>query len=599
MITIGRNTHLSHDYVSVIHQDRSSALWLGTRHGLNRFDKRTGQFRRFHHDPDVPESLSNDIILAIREDERSDGVLWVGTEGGGLNRLDSRSGKSKRIAIGGVRSSSVVDSILQDEAGQLWLSTSTGVGRFDPGRGSFRAYGGSDGLKNHSFIRNSGLETRDGEMYFGGGAGLTSFVPRLVRDNPHVPPVVLTSIRIFGEEALTPDSLAGITELKLSHRDNFVSIEFAALDFSAPGENEYAYQLEGVDPDWVHVGNRNFANYTNLDPGVYTFRVKAANNDGVWNDRGSVVRVIVAPAFWQTWWFRVATTLLLGAAAMLVHRARLSAVNSRNLELQGINAALNREVEERKRAESHSERLIAELGARNTEMERFIYTVSHDLKSPVVTIKGFLGLAQKELAKGNAARASQDLGRVDAAADRMHRLLNELLELSRISRVAKPAAAVDLNELAPEAIAHVAGLIAERGARVDVLPGLPIVLGDRARLVEVLQNLVENAVKFMGRQEAPRVVIGSRRDGDETVFYVQDNGKGIDPRFTERVFDLFERLDTETDGTGIGLALVKRIVELHEGRVWVESEGEGRGSTFCFTLPIAPGRPADRGIETG
>ncbi len=580
---------LSHDYVSVIRQDRAGALWIGTRGGLNRLDPASGRFSAFRHRPDDSASLTNDFVYDLREDLRQDGVLWVATEGGGLDRFDSRTGRSRRHSIGGGAASRIVDAILQDEAGQLWLSTSAGLSRFDPERGTFREYGNADGIEGHSFVRGSALAARDGVLYFGGKAGTTWFDPRLVRDNPHVPAVALTALRVFGEERLDADALVGLGEIELSHRDNFVSLEFAALDFTAPGKNQYAYRLEGVDPDWVQAGNRSFANYTNLDPGHYEFRVKAANDDGVWNEQGTALRVIVTPALWQTWWFRLVAALGLALAIGLVHRARIVAVRSRNQELQRINVALNREVDERKRAEANGERLIAELEVRNSEMERFVYTVSHDLKSPVITIKGFLGLARQGVAKGDTEGATRDLSRVEAAADRMHRLLNELLEFSRVSRAAGTPVEVDLRQLAAEAVAHVAGPIADRGVRVDVAADLPVVLGDRARLLEVLQNLIENAVKFMGEQRDPRVRITSECEAGEAVVSVEDNGKGIDGRYAEKIFELFERLDHETEGTGIGLALVKRIVERHGGSVWVESDGPGCGSTFRFTLPLAAG----------
>ncbi len=231
------------------------------------------------------------------------------------------------------------------------------------------------------------------------------------------------------------------------------------------------------------------------------------------------------------------------------------------------------------------ERLITELEARNAELERFTYTVSHDLKSPLITIKGFLGLLGRDAAAGDAERLRHDIERIGAAADTMGSLLDELLELSRIGRVVNPSEEVDLAELAQEAARSVAGELAERRIEVDIAADLPTVTGDRLRLLEVLQNLLANAARFMGEQAAPRVEIGVRRAGGEAVITVRDNGIGIDPRYHERVFGLFERLDAHAEGTGIGLALVKRIVEFHGGRIWVESEGLGKGCTFCFTLP--------------
>ena len=246
-------------------------------------------------------------------------------------------------------------------------------------------------------------------------------------------------------------------------------------------------------------------------------------------------------------------------------------------------------------AKERLEGVVRELGEKNEELERFVYTVSHDLKSPLITIKGFLGLLEKDALAGEVERMKRDSERIQSAADKMARLLNELLELSRIGRMKNAPQETTVGELAAEAVEMVAGRLEERGARVEVEPGMPVVTVDRPRLAEVLQNLVENGVKFMGDQAAPRIEIGTepeRADAGEMVYYVRDNGIGIDPRYHDKVFGLFERLETGTEGTGIGLAIVKRIVEVHDGRIWVESEGEGQGTTFYFTLPLAESEAA-------
>ena len=245
------------------------------------------------------------------------------------------------------------------------------------------------------------------------------------------------------------------------------------------------------------------------------------------------------------------------------------------------------DITERVRAEEEREALIAELEAKNAELERFTYTVSHDLKSPLITIQGFLGLLEQDAARGDAERMRADLARISNAVEEMQRLLNELLELSRIGRLVNPPEEVGLGELVREALDLVAGRLAERSVEVEIADDLPVVYGDRSRFREVLENLIDNSVKFMGDQPAPRIEIGARRDGEETVLYVRDNGVGIDPRYHERIFGLFEQLDPKAEGTGVGLAIVKRIVEVHGGCVWVESAGVGQGSTFYFTLPAA------------
>jgi PAS domain S-box-containing protein len=250
---------------------------------------------------------------------------------------------------------------------------------------------------------------------------------------------------------------------------------------------------------------------------------------------------------------------------------------------------ISRDITERKLAEAEREKLIAELEAKNAELERFTYTVSHDLKSPLVTIRGFLGYLEKSMLAGNLELMRVDMARIVKATDRMQQLLNELLELSRIGRMMNPPVNVSLQSIVNQAVEMVQGRLAEKGITVIIGNNLPIVHGDVARLVEAIQNLIDNAAKFMLNQPSPKIEIGMRgtdTDG-KPICYVRDNGIGIDTKYHERVFGLFNKLNAESEGTGVGLALVKRIIEVHNGKIWIESEGLGKGSTFCFTLPPA------------
>jgi PAS domain S-box-containing protein len=249
-----------------------------------------------------------------------------------------------------------------------------------------------------------------------------------------------------------------------------------------------------------------------------------------------------------------------------------------------------RDISKRKEAERERLMFIDELEKKNGELERFVYTVSHDLRSPLVTIQGFLGFLEKDIAHGRTERIQRDMDRISNATSTMQQLLDELLELSRIGRQVNPPTEVCLDDLARQAIELVAGSIHQRGVDVEITTDLPTIFADRARLLEVFQNLVENAVKFMGNQDQPRIEIGWRQDNAgasqcEPVFFVRDNGIGIKAPYQEKIFGLFERLNQNIAGTGIGLALVKRIIEVQGGRIWVESRGLGHGSQFCFTLP--------------
>ncbi|HSD82308.1 MAG TPA: PAS domain-containing protein [Anaerolineae bacterium] len=248
------------------------------------------------------------------------------------------------------------------------------------------------------------------------------------------------------------------------------------------------------------------------------------------------------------------------------------------------------DITDQRRAAQERESLIAELQAKNEELERFTYTVSHDLKAPLITIRGFLGLLEQDALAGQHERMRADMERIMEATERMRRLLDELLELSRIGRMMNAPQTIPFEAIVREAVELLDGQLKARGVQVQIAPGLPPVYGDRMRLVEVIQNLVDNAVKFMGNQPVPRIEIGAHvaETPGPTVFFVQDNGIGLEPHSYEKVFGLFNKLDARSEGTGVGLALVKRIIEVHGGRVWVESPGLQGGTTFYFTLTAAP-----------
>ncbi len=262
--------------------------------------------------------------------------------------------------------------------------------------------------------------------------------------------------------------------------------------------------------------------------------------------------------------------------------ARISAITSNSAMM------MVRDISQRKWVETEREKLINELEEKNGELERFTYTVSHDLKSPLITIKGFLGFLEQDAASGNVVRLKADIQRIANAADKMQLLLSELLELTRIGRLMNPYQKIGFEELAREAVELVHGRIQSKGIQVSIQENLPTVYGDRRRLVEVIQNLLDNAAKFIGTQANPRIEIGQNgSENGKPVFYIKDNGIGIDLVHHDRIFGLFNKLDASSEGTGIGLALVKRIVEVHGGRIWIQSD-VNKGATFFFTLQTEP-----------
>lgn len=253
-------------------------------------------------------------------------------------------------------------------------------------------------------------------------------------------------------------------------------------------------------------------------------------------------------------------------------------------EIGTLSHAFNRMISALDQQQQALQQREQELQVKNSELERFNYTVSHDLKSPVITIKSFSGSIKNDLEISRYDRAGKDLDRICNAADKMSTLLDDLLKLSRVGHVVNAVEEVPMTQLVHGALSSTTGILREADVQVSVQPNLPTVICDRQRMTEVLQNLIENAVKYRGDQTEPQIEIGLRNDEGRQVFFVRDNGLGIDPRYHDNIFGLFNRLETNIPGTGVGLALVKRIVEKHGGHVWVESDGCGTGSTFCFTV---------------
>lgn len=273
----------------------------------------------------------------------------------------------------------------------------------------------------------------------------------------------------------------------------------------------------------------------------------------------------------------------------LIFNDMLDTLEEKNRQLIVYHGKLETKVQELAARQRERETLIEELEAKNSELERFTYTVSHDLKSPLVTIRGFLGFLEEDTAAGDALRVKKDISRITEATEKMQLLLDDLLKLSRIGRLKNPSEVIPFEEIVREAMEMVTGRLNSRRVQVNIATDGQPLYGDRQRLREVFENLLDNAVKCMGTQPIPEITTGTRLAGDEIVYYVQDNGVGLDPQYREKIFKLFEKLDPAVEGTGVGLAIVKRIIDTHGGRIWVESKGTGHGSTFCFTLPAEPG----------
>lgn len=589
---LSRSRGQSTDDVRFITETRDGALWLGTRGGAIRMHN--GERRLFATGDGLPPGT----VRSIHEDH--DGSLWIGTYGGGLGYLSGEEISVVNETHGLFEN--VVSALVDDKAGQFWMLGNRGI--YLAQRDDLKAViaGHQQKLTSVAFTeregmiegsggtQNSGISMSDGTMWFTTMDGLAHINAAQFQLNQIRPAVAIEELRVDGERV---SSTTGRVELPAGRHN--LEIDYAGLSYLQPDRMQFMFRMEGFDEGWRQVGNRRVAYYSDLPPGDYTFRVRAANSHGLWNESGASLQVRKAARFYETRFFILSAAAIFLLLVYAFYALRLRRINAHNAQLSQINRRLEREVHERQRAEAmaelNNERLAetnAALETRNREMERFTYTVSHDLKSPLVTIKGFLRLLEEDVDSNDTEQVRDDIERIRHAADNMGTLLDELLELSRVGRKSNPPQVVDLARLAHEAAELTAGESAVAGARIEIADNLPDVFGDRARLLQVFQNLLDNAVKYIGDTKRPLIEVGATARKDDVLCYVKDNGSGIDPRHHELVFGLFERADAASEGTGIGLTLVQRIIETHNGKIWIESEGKGHGTTIWFTLPLPP-----------
>jgi len=394
----GRFTHYRNDPVNprslppgrikALYIDKQGTIWAGSdRAGIARLDDESGIFTRFTYRLHDETSLGADGIHCFFEDAKN--RFWIGTNGGGLNLMNRQTGAFISYTIDDGLPNDVVYGILEDKEGNLWLSTNFGLCKFNPDLLICENYDVEDGLQCNEFNNGAYYQNSDSVMFFGGVKGVSYFHPDSLITNPYLPPVIVTGFRIFNTPVNLTDRNYGrklldkpvymTDEIVLSHRDYALSFDFAALNFIAPEKNEYAYMLQGFEDDWNYCGRRRYANYTNLPPGEYTFRVKASNNDGLWNEQGAFLRLVITPPLWKVWWFRlIAVSAVLGAV-FAWHRWRMAdietkkrrledLVGERTVELKESNQKLSYEVEIRKRIES-------ELRQTNTDLQQALTEV--------------------------------------------------------------------------------------------------------------------------------------------------------------------------------------------------------------------------------
>lgn len=596
---------LAGNFVTKIVPDGKGGLWLGTfTGGLDHFNPDTEAFTNYKYIEGDPHSLTNNTVITLMMDSQQH--LWVGTYGG-LSKLTDEPGVFVTYDEDNGLPNATIYSLLEDGSGELWVTTNRGLTRFDPVRQTFENYSPSDGLQSVEFNQGAAFKGADGEMYFGGINGLNVFHPAEIFDNPYVPPVVITQLLLFNQPVpIGPDSplksaVDQTSDIRLTYQDDFLAFEYAALHFSSPDENQYAYKMEGFDRDWNYVGNRRFASYTGLPPGSYTFRVKASNADGVWNEQGASLHIVIPPPFWRTWWFMTLVGVLAVGTVVGSLAFRIRSVENQRRELarqvDEQTSELRATLTELKKAKDAAE-------AASRAKSAFLASVSHELRTPLNAIIGFSQLMLRSASTGRSKRLSPDqhenLEVILRSGEHLLGLVNDVLELSKIE-----AGRAALHEVAFDLVRQLDGLdemfrltAHQKGLalKFDVDPALPrMVEADEGKLRQILMNLIGNAVKFTSEGEVAirvRVVEPAAESPDPSRclarFEVRDTGPGIATEELESIFDPFVQSTSglqSQEGTGLGLAVSRNYARLMSGDVRVESELE-RGSRFVLEVPL-------------
>ena len=555
-----------------IDEDWEGRLWVSTEGGgLWQYNPTAKKFRQYRHKDGDDYSLPDDQVNNVMVDES--GRLWIGTQNG-LCHYDTEHDRFEHIRLE-VPSRNVMG-IIEDN-GALWLSTERGIVRYEPGadtgtdnmqRPQTQRFTRHDGLVSEQFQPGAGLKASDGRIYFGSTNGFNTFYPYQIKVNSVMPPVYITSLSIMNREEHTaeglPLDLSQTKELILGYGDaRMVAFSFASLSYCSPEKNQYAYMLEGFDRDWNYVGNQNRATYTNLPAGTYLFRVKATNNDGLWSTNEATLKIVVHPPFWWSWYAKLFYLLLIGLIIWYYVHTRLKRAEHRHqLEMQRLNEEKEKEVRE------------ARLN--------FFTMIAHEIRTPVSLI---IGPLEKLMKVGSP---TDDLRVINRNAHRLLELVNQLLDFRKVEQQSL------VIHFAPQNIHELIKSISERFAPTFEQGGKHFsvefpdeqftAIIDREAVTKVVSNLLTNANKYT--TDEVRLSCHAGPDEDHFQIVVADNGIGIKEEDQQRIFEPFFQAEGNKPGTGIGLNIVKNIVDLHHGTISVAS-AVGKGSTFTVVLPVS------------
>jgi signal transduction histidine kinase/ligand-binding sensor domain-containing protein/DNA-binding response OmpR family regulator len=561
----------------IIYRDRDMELWIGTEAGLRRYT-RDLQFKEIYTRDNTQTSITNNFITAICEDAK--GILWIGTMGG-LHRFDKTRQTFELIKRPDKIYGDPIFGLCEDKKGILWMTTTLGLIKFEPENMSFCFYDESDGLQNKDFQLGTFFLAKDGELLFGGKGGFNTIYPEKLKTNRQKPAVVITDFQIFNQSIVPRENgiltyfISETREIKIKHSQSVISFYFVALNYISSHKNQYQYQMEGFDHDWVTANpGQRYVTYTNLNPGEYTFKVRAANNDGIWNEVPATLKLIIKPPFWSTGYAYVLYFLIVcGLLYLLISYFMVRERDRNRVEIAKLESKRIREID---------------------DMKFNLFTnISHEFRTPLSLILGPLTqiIEKKEYKPENEDMYSLMLRN----AQRLLRLINQLLDFRKLE-----AGKLELTMKYDDVIRFITDLAAtfsfyaiEKNIQYTVSATITSLWMnfDPDKLDKILYNLISNAFQYTPEGGKIKVIASEVITDNKKYIQIRisDTGIGITEEEKEKLFTVFyqskRRKTLRNDGSGIGLALTKELVDLYEGKIMVESE-PNRGSVFTVQLPV-------------
>ena len=595
--------------VLILYKDNKNQIWAGTSgKGIYRFNAETKVFEKVY-----PQYFST-TIKAILVDSHNN--LWVGTNKG-LSFIDSKTDSLIYSGINkGLPTNAILD-ILVDNSHNLWVSTGAGLIKCEGAVSSpqsfiIKKFSASDGLQGEHFREFASYKNQKGEFYLGGAQGFNIFMPDSIKSNPYPPVLAFTQLKIFNQNVQIGEKIKGRTVLEkainktklltLSYKHSPVSIEFAALHYSDPANNKYRFRLLPLEKEWNYsTGIRNFATYSNLPGGDYTFNVEAANSDGLWNSEPMMMKFRVLPPFWKTWWFICIVITILTASLLLYYFSRITLLRRYSAELEKkvedrtrkLKESLDQVLEKQKYIEEQTkvlEQQKDQLQELNSTKDKFFSIIAHDLRSP---FQSLLGLSEMLLGEINENTSAEENSYVKAIYDSSHNifaLVENLLTWSRMqtNKLTLVPGQIYVSSIIENIISLLQPNLVQKHITVETeLKTAKSGYADKNMVEMVIRNLVSNAIKFTS--ENGKIHISLTDNINNLQIEIHDNGIGISKDDQEKLFRIDSNYSTKgtngESGTGLGLIICKEFIERNNGTIWIKSH-PGEGSSFFFTIPI-------------